>query len=41
MAIWGSAVIANLMTQTLYFKFGASEEAVFIFTAIGVESWGA
>ena len=31
---------ATLMLQTLYFKFSASEESVYIFTAIGMEPWG-
>ena len=33
-------VAAFIMIQTLYFKFTASEESVFIFTAVGMEPWG-
>lgn len=29
-----------IMLQTLYFKFTASEESVFIFTTVGMEPWG-
>jgi hypothetical protein len=28
------------MAQTLYFKFTASEESVYIFTTVDMESWG-
>ncbi|GAB4123893.1 MAG: DoxX family protein [Raineya sp.] len=28
------------MLQTLYFKFSASEESVYIFTKVGIEPWG-
>ena len=28
------------MLQTLYFKFSASPESVYIFTAVGIEPWG-
>ena len=31
---------AVIMFQTLYFKFGASEESVYIFTKVGMEPWG-
>ena len=31
---------AIIMMQTLYFKFTASEESVFIFTTVGMEPWG-
>lgn len=31
---------AIIMVQTLYFKFTAAEESVYIFTAIGMEPWG-
>lgn len=34
----GIAVI--ILGQTLYFKFSAAPESVFIFSAIGVEPWG-
>ncbi len=33
-------VAAIIMIQTLYFKFSASEESVFIFTTVGMEPWG-
>lgn len=33
-------VAAGIMVQTLYFKFTASEESVFIFTTVGMEPWG-
>ena len=29
-----------IMIQTLYFKFSASEESVYIFTTVGMEPWG-
>ncbi|MFT3908148.1 MAG: DoxX family protein [Ferruginibacter sp.] len=31
---------AIIMLQTLYFKFSASEESVYIFTTVGMEPWG-
>jgi hypothetical protein len=31
---------AIILLQTLYFKFSASEESVYIFTAVGMEPWG-
>ncbi|HEU5289963.1 MAG TPA: DoxX family membrane protein [Cyclobacteriaceae bacterium] len=38
---WGIRLVAALiMLQTLYFKFTASEESVFIFTTVGMEPWG-
>jgi putative oxidoreductase len=33
-------VAAIIMLQTLYFKFTASEESVYIFTTVGMEPWG-
>lgn len=33
-------IAALIMLQTLYFKFTASEESVYIFSAIGMEPWG-
>jgi len=33
-------VPAVLLFQTLFFKFTASEESVYIFTQLGVEPWG-
>lgn len=38
---WGARLVAAiLMIQTLYFKFTASEESVYIFTTVGMEPWG-
>ena len=31
---------AAILLQTLFFKFTASEESVYIFTTLGVEPWG-
>jgi hypothetical protein len=31
---------AAILLQTLYFKFTAAEESVYIFTALGAEPWG-
>nr|WP_294907444.1 DoxX family protein [uncultured Lacibacter sp.] len=31
---------AAIMLQTLFFKFSASEESVYIFSTIGMEPWG-
>lgn len=31
---------AAILLQTLYFKFSAAEESVYIFTALGAEPWG-
>jgi putative oxidoreductase len=33
-------VAASIMLQTLYFKFSASPESVYIFTQVGMEPWG-
>lgn len=33
-------VAAVILLQTLFFKFTASEESVFIFSSIGMEPWG-
>jgi len=33
-------VAAFIMLQTLYFKFTAQPESVYIFTAAGIEPWG-
>ncbi|TAE13101.1 MAG: DoxX family protein [Bacteroidetes bacterium] len=33
-------VAAVIMLQTLYFKFSASEESVYIFTVLKMEPWG-
>jgi len=38
---WGARLVAAIiMIQTLYFKFSASDESVFIFTTVGMEPWG-
>ena len=38
---WAARIIASLiLLQTLYFKFSASEESVYIFTTVGMEPWG-
>ncbi|QIH39397.1 DoxX family protein [Flavobacterium sp. Sr18] len=33
-------VVAVILVQTLYFKFTASEESVYIFSALGIEPYG-
>lgn len=39
--IWLLRIIAAIiMLQTLFFKFSASEESVYIFTTVGMEPWG-
>ncbi|HEY9007819.1 DoxX family protein [Ohtaekwangia sp.] len=40
--LYGAArvIAALIMLQTLYFKFTASEESVYIFTTVGMEPWG-
>ena len=35
-----SLIVAIILLQTLYFKFTAAPESVYIFTAIGMEPWG-
>ncbi|CAN5674947.1 DoxX family protein [soil metagenome] len=38
---WALRIIAAvILLQTLYFKFSASEESVYIFSTIGIEPWG-
>ncbi|MEQ1584800.1 MAG: DoxX family protein [Cyclobacteriaceae bacterium] len=38
---WGARILAAIiMLQTLYFKFTASPESVYIFTTVGMEPWG-
>ena len=32
--------VAVILSQTLYFKFTASQESIYIFTALGVEPYG-
>lgn len=39
--LWILNVIAALiMLQTLFFKFSAAPESVYIFTKVGIEPWG-
>ena len=33
-------VAAIIMLQTLYFKFSGAEESIYIFTTLGIETWG-
>jgi putative oxidoreductase len=33
-------IAAGILLQTLYFKFTAAPESVYIFTAVGMEPWG-
>jgi putative oxidoreductase len=33
-------VAATIMLQTLYFKFTAQPESVYIFSSVGIEPWG-
>jgi uncharacterized membrane protein YphA (DoxX/SURF4 family) len=35
-----SFIAAVILLQTLFYKFSASEESVYIFTTIGLEPWG-
>ena len=38
---WISRIVAaGILLQTLYFKFTAAEESVYIFTKVGLEPWG-
>lgn len=38
---WSARLLAAIiMVQTLYFKFTAAPESVFIFTTVGMEPWG-
>jgi hypothetical protein len=39
--IWALRIIAAvIMLQTLYFKFSAAPESVYIFSTLGMEPWG-
>jgi uncharacterized membrane protein YphA (DoxX/SURF4 family) len=41
MASWLLRLLAaGILLQTLYFKFSAAPESVYIFTTLGVEPWG-
>ncbi|MES2690973.1 MAG: DoxX family protein [Bacteroidota bacterium] len=33
-------IVAVILLQTLYFKFTAAPESVYIFTKVGIEPWG-
>src|SRR5436305_14319981 len=33
-------LVAGILFQTLFFKFTAAEESVYIFTRLGLEPWG-
>jgi putative oxidoreductase len=33
-------VVAGILFQTLFFKFTAAEESVYIFSTLGIEPWG-
>ena len=38
---WTARIVAAIiMLQTLYFKFAAAPESVYIFTTVGMEPWG-
>lgn len=38
---WFARLLAAfILLQTLYFKFSASDESVYIFTTVGMEPWG-
>ena len=40
-AVWVLRIIAAIiMLQTLFFKFTASDESVYIFSQLGMEPWG-
>lgn len=39
--LWVLRIVpAFIMLQTLFFKFSASEESVYIFSVVGIEPWG-
>ncbi|RYC71430.1 MULTISPECIES: DoxX family protein [Spirosoma] len=39
--LWAARLLAAIiLLQTLYFKFGAQAESVYIFAKLGVEPWG-
>jgi len=41
LASWALQVtVAVILLQTLFFKFTAAEESVYIFTTVGAEPWG-
>jgi putative oxidoreductase len=38
---WAARLISVIiLTQTLFFKFSAAPESVYIFTTVGIEPWG-
>lgn len=39
--LWAARLVAAIiLLQTLYFKFGAQAESVYIFSKLGIEPWG-
>jgi len=41
LALWICRIVAAvILLQTLYFKFGAQEESVRLFSELGMEPWG-
>lgn len=39
--LWAARIAAAIiLLQTLYFKFGAEAESVYIFSKLGIEPWG-
>ncbi|MBL7737586.1 MAG: DoxX family protein [Chitinophagaceae bacterium] len=39
--LWALRILAAvIMLQTLFFKFSAAEESVYIFSVLGMEPWG-
>jgi uncharacterized membrane protein YphA (DoxX/SURF4 family) len=39
--LWAARLVAAvILLQTLYFKFGAEAESVYIFSKLGIEPWG-
>lgn len=39
-SILARLIAAGILLQTLYFKFTAAPESVYIFTTVGMEPWG-
>ena len=40
MPLLARLIAAGILLQTLYFKFTAAPESVYIFTTVGMEPWG-
>jgi uncharacterized membrane protein YphA (DoxX/SURF4 family) len=39
--LWGLRIVpAVILLQTLFFKFTAAEESIYIFSKLGIEPWG-